>query len=97
MTCEYVNHDEIRRQRLLSGLEPEAVALELHRSKESIKNWETGQSAPPLKMVFALADLFGCSVVDLLIIEPSAVSATPTSRPVKRRLTSSPPRKTGAA
>lgn len=67
----------------------EAVAEQLHMSHSQLSRIERGKQPYNQELLEALADLYGCDVVDLLIRDPSDPdglwSIHDTLKPVQRR------------
>ena len=70
-------------RRRAKGLTQEGVAERLGVSRQAVSKWESGQSRPELELLLALADLYGCSVDDLLRGTPPDSSGSETSEPAK--------------
>ena len=52
--------------RLLANLTQEQVAMALHLSRTTVSMWESGESRPRTSMLKQIADLYNCTVDDLL-------------------------------
>jgi transcriptional regulator with XRE-family HTH domain len=97
MACGIVNHRELKRRRLVAGIKAEQVAMDTDRSKEAVLSWEAGRAEPPLMILMKLAKIYQCELSDLVMKEPATVDTEPVEAPPRRRLSRSPPRRTGAA
>lgn len=62
----------IARQRLNAGFTQEFVAHKLGIDRSTVAKWETGVSFPRPAMLRRIANLYGCTVDDLLGKEESA-------------------------
>ena len=49
---------KLRQARQRTGMTQEQVAREIHVSRQTISNWETGKSLPDVLSVIALSDLY---------------------------------------
>lgn len=56
----------IRSRRVLAGMLQDELAERLGVNKTSVGNWERGQVSPSIKSVVDMADLFSCSVDELV-------------------------------
>ncbi len=59
----------IREARIAAGLTVEEVALAVGRTAYSIHGYEGGRIVPPIYVLVTIAQLFGCSIDDLLLDE----------------------------
>ena len=57
---------KLRQARQRTGMTQEQVAREIHVSRQTISNWETGKSLPDVLSVIALSDLYLVSLDELL-------------------------------
>ena len=57
---------KLRQARQKTGMTQEQVAREIHVSRQTISNWETGKSLPDVLSVIALSDLYSVSLDELL-------------------------------
>ena len=57
---------KLRQARQRTGMTQEQVAREIHVSRQTISNWETGKSLPDVLSVIALGDLYLVSLDELL-------------------------------
>lgn len=57
----------IRPIREKAGLSQEALAAKVGVSKNTIINWENGNSYPPANKLYMLADALGCMPTDLIL------------------------------
>ncbi|HZK52856.1 MAG TPA: helix-turn-helix transcriptional regulator [Desulfosporosinus sp.] len=58
--------DQIKEQRNKLNLSQDALANELHVSRQAISKWETGQSYPDLEKLIQLSDIFGITLDELV-------------------------------
>lgn len=58
--------DRIKEGRNKLNLSQDALASELHVSRQAISKWETGQSYPDLEKLIALSDIFGVTLDELV-------------------------------
>ena len=56
----------IRSQRIKAGMTASAVAEKLGVTRQAVFYWEAGINDPQVGKLVALADLFGCTVDELL-------------------------------
>ena len=61
-----VELNSIKRKRLEAGLTQEALAEKLDVEKSTISKWETGEALPSIPNLLKLADIFECSLDELL-------------------------------
>ena len=57
---------KLRQARQRTGMTQEQVAREIHVSRQTISNWETGKSLPDVLSVIALSDLYLVTLDELL-------------------------------
>lgn len=62
--------------RVNAGFTQEEVAKRLGKSKNTIVNWEKGNSAPDINTGKALATLYGVSVDDLIFLPNDCTLST---------------------
>ena len=62
--------------RVNAGFTQEEVAKRLGKSKNTIVNWEKGNSAPDINVGKALANLYGVSVDDLIFLPDDCTLST---------------------
>lgn len=55
----------IRQKRIEAGLSQGELAELLGRNRVTVSNWETGKTAPSIKALHEIADLFGCTIAEL--------------------------------
>lgn len=58
--------EAIRERRIACGMTQEFVADSLGISRQAVSKWENGNSEPSTSNLYALAELYGVSVEDLL-------------------------------
>ena len=58
--------ENLRSQRIRSGMTQEELGRALEKSKNNISQYETGKREPDLKTLVRLAELFGVTVDELL-------------------------------
>ena len=58
--------DRIKEGRNKLNLSQDALAMELHVSRQAISKWETGQSYPDLEKLIQLSDIFGVTLDELV-------------------------------
>lgn len=58
--------DRIKEERNKLNLSQDALASELHVSRQAISKWETGQSYPDLEKLIQLSDIFGITLDELV-------------------------------
>lgn len=56
----------LRAKREYKGLTQEDVAQRLGVNKQQVSGYETGYRVPPMRVVVAAADLFRCSVDEMI-------------------------------
>lgn len=61
--------EKLKMLRKSVGLTQEQLAERLNVKRTTVTMWETGQNTPPTKYLVELADVFGCSVDELLRTE----------------------------
>ncbi len=61
----------LKEEREKKGLTVESVADSLHKSPDMIRAWEDGSAVPGTSGLFALAELYGVSVDELMGVEDS--------------------------
>lgn len=61
--------NSIRQLRLQKGMTQKAIADLLHISVSTVTKWETGKSNPQIAKLPELAQIFCCSIDDLLCNE----------------------------
>ena len=61
--------EKLKTLRKSVGLTQEQLAEQLKVKRSTVAMWETGQNTPPTKYLVELADVFGCSVDELLRTE----------------------------
>ena len=66
--------------RVNAGFTQEEVAKRLGKSKNTIVNWEKGNSAPDINAGKALANLYGVSVDDLIFLPNDCALSTTDGR-----------------
>lgn len=64
---------EIRNRRTRKGLTQEQIADSLGVKPNTVSQWESGVREPRLIQVVKLAELFGCTVDELLGIEKTPI------------------------
>ena len=52
-----------------AGLTQKSVAQKLGKTQGAVSNWEKGRWTPTIKDVWKLAQLYGCSMDDLINVE----------------------------
>lgn len=57
--------EALRRRRQSAQIRPERIAVEINRSVESIRSYESGRVDPPARVVARLAAALGCEPADL--------------------------------
>jgi transcriptional regulator with XRE-family HTH domain len=58
--------DRIKEERSKLNLSQDALASELHVSRQAISKWETSQSYPDLEKLIQLSDIFGITLDELV-------------------------------
>lgn len=58
----------LKAARVNAGLTQEEVAKKVKKSKNTIVNYESGKRSPDMVTGKALAELYGCSVDDLIFL-----------------------------
>ena len=58
-----INIKEFRKK---SGLSQVQVAEKLFVNQNTVRQWETGRSSPPIDVLIKLSDLFGCTIDELV-------------------------------
>lgn len=71
-------HEILTRERKVRGLSQEELAQRLSVSRQAVSKWETGDSAPDLNNLLALADTLDLSLDTLCGRESPIPAATPT-------------------
>lgn len=56
----------LRQKRAIAGLTQKELGKLLYSSKQAVCNWEHGRSEPSLEVVQEMANVFKCSIDDLL-------------------------------
>ena len=76
-----------------AGLSQEALAEQMHVSRQAISKWETGEAVPELSKVVLLAHIFGITTDELLLEElnPCESSKDPAPTPAPRNWVESIP------
>lgn len=59
----------IRENRDKLDLSVEDLGKEIGAGKYSIMRWETGERLPRIDYVVNMANVFGCNVTDLIVVE----------------------------
>lgn len=67
--------ENIRRYREAAGLDQTQLAKKVDRTNGAISQWESGKATPRMPMVKKLADLFGCTISELMGEESAVVGA----------------------
>ncbi|MFD1432104.1 helix-turn-helix domain-containing protein [Lacticaseibacillus yichunensis] len=67
--------DQIRSIRLEHHLSQQALADQLHISRQSVSKWETGSAQPSFDNIVSLSDQFGISLDDLLRADLTLLAA----------------------
>ena len=67
--------ENIRRYREAAGLDQTQLAKKVDRTNGAISQWESGKATPRMPMVKKLADLFGCTISELMGEESAIVGA----------------------
>ena len=57
---------KIKEFRKKSGLSQVQVAKKLFVNQNTVSQWETGRSSPPIDVLIKLSDLFGCTIDELV-------------------------------
>ena len=57
---------KIKEFRKKSGLSQVQVAEKLFVNQNTVSQWETGRSSPPIDVLIKLSDLFGCTIDELV-------------------------------
>ena len=65
--------DDIKTLRRQSNLTQEALAQQLHVTRQTVSTWETGKNMPSLETLHALSQLFNISLEKLLFNEEIAM------------------------
>ena len=90
--------DKLKKQRALANLSQETLAEKLQVSRQTISKWENGSSLPSTKHIFALAEIFNCSINDLITPpttskpKNSKSSSKPSSSPLSKTLSKISPK-----
>lgn len=66
----------LKAARVNRGLTQQEVAKAVKKSKNTIVNYENGKSIPDVEMGKALAELYGCSVDDLIFLPNNCALST---------------------
>ncbi len=66
MALTVISGPQLKALRLRAGLSTERVALAIGRSAYSIQEYERGRVHPPVHVLLSLAEVFGCSLNDLV-------------------------------
>ena len=66
----------LKAARVNAGLTQEEVAKKVKKSKNTIVNYENGKSSPDMATGQALAELYGCSVDDLIFLPNNCALST---------------------
>jgi transcriptional regulator with XRE-family HTH domain len=74
------DHKEARRRREVAKLRPEAVALAIARTKETVVAYERGHAVPSIPVLATLCDLYDCSAEDLLTDDAVELAAPKAER-----------------
>lgn len=56
----------LKERRLALHLTQQAVANQLHTTRQTISNWENGKNYPDVPMLVAISNLYGLSLDDML-------------------------------
>ncbi len=56
----------LRKKRQEKGLSQDEVAVKLGVNKQNVSGYETGYKIPPVRVLEAAADLFGCTTDEML-------------------------------
>ncbi|WP_204122315.1 helix-turn-helix domain-containing protein [Lacticaseibacillus mingshuiensis] len=67
--------DQIRNIRLEHHLSQQALADQLHISRQSVSKWETGSAQPSFDNIVSISDQFGVSLDDLLRADLTLLAA----------------------
>jgi transcriptional regulator with XRE-family HTH domain len=73
-----VSGPRLRAARQAAGLRLEKVAVEIGRSYNTVRQYESGVQRPPSNVLVALAELYGVSVEDLCSAGPKRPMRKPT-------------------
>lgn len=77
--------NRIRQLRLASRLSQDKVAELIGVSRQAVTKWESGKSAPSTENLLRLADIFGCSLDELVGVPPEPhLQAVPQAPDAKR-------------
>lgn len=74
-----VDGAKLRRIRQERGMRPEALALQINRSVQTVNCYEIGRAQPPVPVLCQLADALGVGV-EALLTPPSQDSNPPELR-----------------
>ena len=66
----------LKAARVNAGLTQEEVAKKVKKSKNTIVNYESGKRSPDMVTGKALAELYGCSVDDLIFLPDHCALST---------------------
>ncbi len=66
----------LKAARVNAGLTQEEVAKKVKKSKNTIVNYESGKRSPDMVTGKALAELYGCSVDDLIFFPNNCALST---------------------
>ena len=66
----------LKAARVNKGLTQQEVAKAMKKSKNTIVNYESGKSVPDIETGKALANLYGCSVDDLIFLPNDCALST---------------------
>lgn len=61
--CDYINIKEKRQEKGLSQVQ---LALSLNVKQSTVAMWESGKSLPRIELLIKLADIFGCTIDELV-------------------------------
>lgn len=70
----------LKAARVNAGLTQDEVAKKVKKSKNTIVNYESGKSSPDVVTGKALAELFGCSVDDLIFLPNNCALSTKSEK-----------------
>lgn len=68
--------NNLRVLRIVRGYSQEELARMVGVSTASVVNWESGDNTPSLSNIVKLADIFGCTLEELVSTEPYVLTAS---------------------
>ncbi|ANJ68530.1 hypothetical protein OA78_1497 [Latilactobacillus curvatus] len=58
----------LKERRLALNLTQQAVADQLHTTRQTISNWKTGKNYPDVPMLIAISELYSLTIDDTMVM-----------------------------